>query len=282
MNPTSTLNVFRPFSRRLSALGACAFIFSLALSPVTLTAQSAAKILTGKFYVAGVQNGAQLAVGERVETLTAKSSFPAQGARIETKPAGTVALVLSNGTGLALSQDTHIEVKRFSQEPFVASRTDLESEPSVSQTEISLARGTLSVSTSKLAAGSSMSFLTPLGSISLHGGNLVIEVDGDTVKISLLEGEGTVRGGEYDLGGHVLRTGEQAVIRPGPPGRANLVEITKIPAGELAALAAKAAIAYAARKTVAFAATAEGEIQALPVVTASLPVQATVSPSRLP
>jgi hypothetical protein len=195
---------------------------------------------------------------------------------------GSVALVLSNGTGLFLDHDTHIDIKRFTQEPFVASRTDMEREPSVSHTEIYLTRGVLAISTSKLAAGSTFTIITSLGSIHLHDGKIVIEIGSDEVKISLLEGEGTTYGGELDLGGHVLRSGEQAVLHPGPTGRANLVTIGQIAEGDLPPLQARADMAYAARRTVFFQTDESGEINALPVVVPSVPVQATVSPSRLP
>src|ERR1019366_7859626 len=155
----------------------------------------------GKIYVANMEGGAQIANGDRIEAVTTKSIFVAQGSAIETKPRGVLAIVFSNGTGVALDPETHIEVKRFTQEPFIASRTDLELEPSVSQTQVVVARGTLAVSTSKLAAGSVMNFITPLGAINLHGGKVVIEVESGRSKISLLEGEGTVSGGDLDLGG---------------------------------------------------------------------------------
>ncbi len=268
--------------RSLSALGALAFVTLLAFGPVQVRAESKGKALTGKIYVAGTQGGAQVATGEKVEALAIKSVFLAQGAQIETKPQGTLTMVFSNGTGAFLYPDTHLEVRGFSQEPFTASRTDLEIEPSISHTVVFLSHGAFAVSTSKLAAGSSFTILTWLGSFNLHGGNLVVESDSLGVKFTLLAGEGTAQGGELDLGGHVLHAGEQAVILPGAPGQPNIVRIREIPAADLPALEAAAAQAYAARKTVFFEQDATGEITAAPVVPVSIPVQATVSPSRLP
>ena len=264
--------------RDWSALGVVAL---LAVSPAALPAQTD-RAPVGKIYVASLEGGAQIATGDNIEAVTAKSIFVAQGSAIETKPRGVLAMVFSNGTGIALDPETHIDVKHFTQETFTASRTDLELEPSVSQTQVFVARGTLAASTSKLAAGSVMNFLTPLGSINLHGGKVVIEVEGGSSKISLLEGEGTVRGGDLDLGGKVIHAGEQALIRPGPPGEPNLVVIRKIPAEELTALEEHAALAYQARKTVFFATDATGEITVVPVVPTSVPVQATISPAKLP
>ena len=266
----------------LSAIGAYACVVLLTVAPVSLRAQIQPKAPSGKIYVAGLEGGAQIFTGDKIEALTLKSVYVAQRTAIETNPHGTLAMVFSNGTGISLDPETHIDVKRFTQEPFVASRTDLELEPSVSQTEVFVAHGTLAVSTSKLAAGSVMTYLTPLGSINLHGGKVVIEMEGGLSKISVLEGEGTVRGGEVDLGGKVIHAGEQAISRPGPPGEPNIVIIEKIPAGELAMLEEKDDLAYQARKTVFFETDGTGEITVVPVVPASVPVQATISPAKLP
>lgn len=253
----------------------------LAVAPV-LSAQDRPKNPTGKIYVVSVEGASQFSNGDEVVALAVKSVFVAQGSRIETKPAGTVAMVLSNGTGFSLDKDTSIDVKRFTQEAFVANRTNLDAEPSTSVTLVAVTRGTLAVSTSKLAAGSTMNFTTSLGSINLRGGNVVIEATGDYSKFSLLAGEGTVHGGDLDPAGHVVHTGEQAVIFPGQPGQPNIVKIGKIPAEELEFLDARVTIAYEARKTVFFDTDASGEVTAVPVVAATVPVSATVSPSRLP
>ncbi len=282
MNTTRAMNIRPLLFRVLPAAGAVAFTSALALAPVALQAEGPAINPTGKVYVAGVEGSAQAATGDKIETLAVKSVFKAQGARIETKPHGSLTMVFSNGIGFFLEQDTHITVNRFTQEPFTASRTDLELEPSISHTEIFMPHGTLAVSTSKLAAGSTLVFITPLGSFSLHGGNLVIEVDDTSERFYLLTGEGTVNGGSLDLGGQVLHAGEQAFIFPGSPGQPNIVQIGKIPPGDFPALEALSERAYAARKTVFFSTDASDDITVFPVVPESLPVQATVSPSQLP
>jgi hypothetical protein len=282
MNKTHACHIASPFCRGFSALGAIAFIATLAVTPTSVHAAARAKNPAGKVYVSRVAGGSQITFGDKVEELAPKSAYLAQGALLETKPSGSLAMVFSNGTGIFLDQDTHIEVKRFAQEPFIPSRTDLEAEPSVSQTEVFLSRGIIAVSTSKLAPGSTMTYRTSLGSINLHGGRMVMAADGELTKISLLEGTGTVYGGENDLGGKVIHAGEQAIIRPGPPGQPNIVQIGKIPANELAALEAKAAMAYGARRTVLFQTDEAGEVVVVQVVPASLPVKATISPSQLP
>jgi hypothetical protein len=276
------MNTFLPSSRRLSTAVALVVLSAFTLTPCTLAVGVKDKNPTGKLYVVGAEGDSQVASGGKVSPLAPKAIFQAQGSQIETKVKGNLTMVLSNGTGLFLDQDSQLDVKRFTQEPFTASRTDLELEPSVSHTEAFIPHGTLAVSTSKLAAGSTLTFLTPLGSINLLDGDLVIEADATGVKFSLLKGEATFNGGPLDLGGRVLHAGEQVVIQPGAPGQPNLVQISKIPAAELPALEALAARAYAARKTVFFETDDSGDINAVPVVNAALPVQAAISPSRLP
>ena len=128
--------------RGSSALSAFALVSLLACFPGALRAANPTPI-TGKIYVAGSEGGSQVATSEKVEALKTKSIFVAQGSQIETKPQATLTMVFSNGTGVFLYPDTHIDIRRFTQEPFVASRTDLEVEPSISHTVVFLSRGAL-------------------------------------------------------------------------------------------------------------------------------------------
>jgi hypothetical protein len=58
-----------------------------------------------------------------------------------------------------------------------------------------------------------------------------------------------------DMGGHTVRSGEQAIIRAGGPGRPNEIEIVKIPPAEAPQLDDKVAMACMAKKTVYFEVT---------------------------
>jgi ferric-dicitrate binding protein FerR (iron transport regulator) len=253
----------------------------VASAPSGFSAPARTKNPAGRIYVASVDGVAQITAGDKIEALVLKASYFAHGKAIETKPRGTVAMVFSSGTGIFLDTETQIEVTRFVQDPFVPGRTTMEIEPSVSQTEILLLLGTAAVSTSKLAPGSTFVLSTSLGSIHLRDGKMVAEVTAELSRFTLLAGDATVRGGTLDLSGKLLHAGEQAVVRAGAPGLPNSVEISKIVPVELAGYEEKATTAYLARKTVFFETDATGEILAIPVVPASLPVPATVSPARL-
>jgi hypothetical protein len=205
-----------------------------------------------------VSGEAQIDTGDKVEDLSKRSVYTAQGTVIETKKAeGESAkaystMVYSNGTGAFFDADTRVEVKQFVQEPFVPNRSDIETEPSISQTQAFLARGGIGLCNSKLVAGSSMVYNTAHGSVSVRGRKVVIETDSNATRISMLEGESTVRAGNMDMGGHILRTGEQAIIHRAAPGQPNQIEIQKIPPAEVSRLDDKVAMACMAKRTVYF------------------------------
>ncbi|MDF3056914.1 MAG: hypothetical protein K0R17_1129, partial [Rariglobus sp.] len=96
---------------------------------------------SSKLYIADVDGIASINTGDKIEDVTKKSVYAAEGVVLETNPDSHNAIVLSNGTGIAFDPDTRLEMNRFMQEPFSPNRTDLEVEPSVSQTSAFLPRG---------------------------------------------------------------------------------------------------------------------------------------------
>lgn len=312
--PSASVDQARSTSRGL----ACVILASL-LVPAALHAQNTKKNPTSKVYVSDVSGEAQIDIGDRVQDMAKKSVYNAQGTVIETKKAEKEedknkifsTVVYSNGTGAFFDHDTRVEVKKFVQEPFTPNRVDMDVEPSISQTQAYVARGTVGLCNSKQVAGSNMNYATPFGSVAIRARKIVIESNDTETKISMLEGDGTVRAGALDMGGTTLRTGEQAIIRPGSAGRPNTVEIRRISIDEAMVLDDKVAMACLARKTVYFdvrdkqseggtgggdapvtafdgtgsssqsSSTGGSEIVAVPTVPNELPVQYTVSPATL-
>lgn len=290
-------------------------------APLSVQAQSKNKNPSSKIFVSDVAGDAQIDTGESVEDLSKRSVYTAQGTVIETKRADSgqdrgkaySTMVYSNGTGAYFDADTRVEIQKFSQEPFVPTRSDMEVEPSISQTQAFVSRGTVGLCNSKLVAGSTMKYVTPLGSVNVRGKKLVIEAADNMTKISMLEGESTVQAGSMDMGGHTIHTGEQAIIRPAAPGQPNTIEIVKMSASETNRLDDKVAMACMAKRTVYFEVrgrqqsnasqqgqvsafdgdgtttrsagdpitTANGDIVAVPVLPSRLPVQFTISPASL-
>lgn len=256
MNP---LIFDRPSSRSVASTALCLVVAGM-LVPLSASAQNKRKNPSSKVYVTDVSGEAVIDTGEAIEDLAKRSVYTAQGAVIETKRPEQDSdrskyfstMVYSNGTGAFFDADTRVEVKRFMQEPFTPNRTDMDVEPSISQTQAFVARGTVGLCTSKLVSGSNMGYQTPHGSVSIRGKKSVIEAGQNQTKISMLEGESTVKAGSQDMGGHVLKAGEQAIISRDPNGGPNRIEISRIPAAELPGLDDKVAMACMAKKTVYF------------------------------
>lgn len=237
--------------RRVHASSALCVVFMALACAVSLHAAASSKNPTSKFYVANLSGQAEVNTGEKIEELTNKSVYSAEGTVIETKEDSTNSIVLSNGTGIFLDPGTRLELKRFLQEPFQPDRVDLETEPSISQTKSYLARGDIGLCTSKLVAGSVMTYTTSLAEISVRGQKLVIETNDNMTKVSLITGDVTIRGQGF-AGGEHLQPGQQAVITRTAINHAPTVKIQPIPESELPGLESKVTQACMARRTVYF------------------------------
>ena len=254
MNTTCFSPVQRPTAVIAALLVTCVFL------PSSAHAQGKKKNPTSKLYVSDVAGEAQIDIGDSIQDLAKKSVFNAEGTIIETKKADKdedknkifSTMVYSNGTGAYFDQDTRVEMKKFVQEPFTPNRVDMDTEPSISQTQAFVARGAVGLCNSKQVAGSTMNYSTAQGSVAIRGKKVVIEAKDNETTISMLEGDSTVRAGALDMGGQQLKTGQQAIIRPGRAGSPNQVVIQNIPASQLAALDDKVAQACMAKKTVYF------------------------------
>ena len=244
-------------------LGAVVALVSLACLPVALRAQTTKKNPSSKRFVTdvgGEQGLALIDTGNNIQDLNKQSVYNAEGTIIETKKSKSASDknkvfstgVFSNGTAAYFDEDTRVEVRDFVQEPFTPNRTDMDVEPSISKTQAIVERGTVGLCASKLVAGSSMTYSTALGSVNIRGQKLVIQSDDKETKVSMLDGESTIKGGDQDLGGEQLKSGQQAIIRPGKNGGKSIITIQPIPDAEKPALDDKVAMACMAKKSVYF------------------------------
>jgi hypothetical protein len=267
---------------------------SLILFSASAEAASSRKNPTSKLYVADVEGISSINTGDKIEDLTQKSVYSAEGTILETEPDSSNAIVLSNGTGICFDPDTRLEVKRFVQEPFSPNRTDLDVEPSVSQTSVFLPRGTVGLCTSKLVAGSTMNYATPQANISIRGRKVVIECTDSSTVVSVLEGEVTVSGSQM-AGGQSLKSGQQAIITKSSAFSPPSITMQPIPQSEIKDIEKKAALACMARKTVYFDEAerkmrldifaeddeAPPDIIPVEVIPGSIPTDQTVSPFKI-
>lgn len=281
-----------------SALGILALGGFLSFTTISVSEVARKKSPSSKLFVADVEGKAELNNGDKIVEISKKSVYSAEGAIISTNTDSTNAMAYSNGTGIFFDKGTRLEVRRFQQEPFTPNRVDMEVEPSISNTQAYLAQGSVGLCTSKLVAGSVMNYSTPHATIAIRGRKVVVETSETMTRVSLVEGDLTIRAGDSDSGGQPLRPGEQAVITPSSVGGPPKIVIQPIPAGERNQIDQKVSAACMAKSTVYFeevrrrnpadnaaaALTTEGEdteIVATPVTPTDLPVQFTVSNSRL-
>jgi hypothetical protein len=254
--------------------------------PAALVAAAKNKNPASKIYVADLTGESQIDTGERIEALNKKSVYMAEGASIETKTGASDSLVFSNGTAIYVGADTRFEVKKFLQEPFLPNRSDLDAEPSISQTIVKVTRGSIGICTSKLVAGSSMTYLTPHASVNIRGRKLMIEVSDTETRVLLLEGDITVLAADTGAPNQTLRPGQQAIIRKTATDQNASVTIQPIMDEQQAKLDENVSLACISRRTVFFEVAARGEgedpeIRPVEVVPANPDPGFTVSPARI-
>ncbi len=266
----------------LRTLARVVFTAGLLWPGVTVThGQSTPQKPNSRFFVADVAGDSRLRAGDQETPLVKSGVHAAEGAAIETKEDSSTTLVLSNGTALHLTAGSRFEVTRFLQEPFAPNRTELDVEPSISQTWITLSQGSFGVCTSRLVAGSTMVYQTPHGSIAVRGRRLLIAVSAAETRITLLEGDVTATPDGANAG-QVLTPGQQAVLRRADATSPATVLVSNVPDAELTSSDDVVANACIARRTVFFE-PVEGTAELTPVRTtpAAAPTEFTVSPSRL-
>lgn len=277
---------------------------AMALSPTAFGQRQLGKKKgpTSKLYLAETKGDGQIQTEGKVYEPKQATAFDAPGTIIETNEDSHQAFVYSNGTGMYVDQNTRVEVDRFVQEPFQPDRNTTNNEPSISQSDVFVARGFVAICTSAMVSGSTMTYSTPHSSVNIRGGKVAIDTNPQETTIYLLEGDITTRSGSKDIGGTILRPGEKATIRPGPTGSPPSITVAPIEPEIMQSLDDKTAVACNAKKTVTFEIieqkAAEGaggspdtvagsgpeptqEIVATPTVSEQQPTNITVSPDRI-
>ncbi|HMD61462.1 MAG TPA: hypothetical protein VKG78_08530 [Opitutaceae bacterium] len=195
-------------------------------------AQTSMRNPTSKIYVADTEGESQVDAGQKISVLEKKAVYKGEGSAIVTKANSNASIVLSNGIGIYFDVSTRTEIRGFVQAPFRPNRTDMDDEPSISRTDMFIDYGVVGVSTSKMAAGSTLLFESSLATADVHGRQAVFQVGDNVTTISLLLGDATVQAGPLDRS-REIQGGQQVIVRPGKPGQPNAVEIRDIPDGRL-------------------------------------------------
>jgi hypothetical protein len=71
-------------------------------------------------------------------------------------------------------------------------------------------------------------------------------------KVSMLEGESTIRAGDLDIGGTIVKQGQQFSVRSGDPGKPPIVQVVPIPQGVMNSFKDKIEIVQMAKRSVYF------------------------------
>jgi hypothetical protein len=262
---------------RFSSFSSCLLVGSLSLAIVaSALAAGSRKNPTSKLFVAETKGQAQIDTGEKIEALSVKNAYSAEGTTIETKADSSNTLVFSNGSSIIVGPNSRFEIKKFVQEPFTPNRNDLDVEPSISQTVVKVVQGSVGLCTSRLVAGSSMTYQTPHGSINVRGRKVMVEVGDDQTTVSLLEGDVTVTSAD-GTSTQTLKPGQQAILRQAGPA----INVQAIPSEANTKADDQVALACIARRTVFFESVDGSEIQPVPVQPAELPTQFTISRDKL-
>jgi len=262
-------------------------VFVAVVMACAFSAPRLAAALSSKLYVSDLKGQADLNTRDSITPLSKKTVFDAQGSTVLTSKDSNDSMVYSNGTGIYLDADTRLDINKFVQEPFTPNRYDLEVEPSVSQTLAHLSHGTIGLCTSRLAAGSNMVYTTPQAIVSIREKKVVLEVTNYETRISVLEGDVTVRATSGEAG-QTLHGGQEAIVRSDAANHSSIVHVGSIPDERKQLLDDLVSLACIAKRTVYFEvvdrkgdAGETQDIQASEVVPTDKPTDFTVSPSTL-
>jgi hypothetical protein len=216
------------------------FVGAITASFIALAAQAAE--LAPAAYSAGAVTGDvtfKVPGASEFQPLASGAALP-QGAVIKTGAESRVVIVFGSGSTAAIAPNSEIEITKFEQELF-SGAVPVDSEPSVSNTQIRIIEGGVASRVAKLKTGSNYTVNSPVGAAGVRGTTFNVFYSVTTGEFSVATTEGLVvfssAGGEPTSvpagqlfigtveimpdGSAVLR---RAAIRGLPPGLAEEIE----------------------------------------------------------
>ena len=248
------------------------------LSTLLALTPTYAKNLTSKIYSVDTEGTVNIVVRNRPEFMVRGGAYEAMGATIETSKGAFEATVLSNGTAMFIDSDTRVVINDFIQEPFAVYRADPWIEPSISRLHVFIPYGTVAVCTNQLIVGTKMTFATHVLTVNVRSARMVIVAKSDSTTVYLLEGDVTVKPNGAREDTILLRQRQWARVT-----KEGVATLGTIEQPELSRWENEASIACESKRRVFFNTTgkANDEITAMPVVPAELPINLTISPSKI-
>jgi len=206
--------------------------------------------LVSKLYAVDVEGEAYVENGGMIIPLSAREIYVAQGSTVYTQEESTASLVISNGTGIFLSESTRMTVTRAAQEPFEGERSDMINEPSVSNIQLEHQHGVMGICTSRLLAGTLLEVVTDEFITRIVDGKLVYERGPEGSSVTLVGGDASAQSGQiwYEGEGRDLKVRHKLFF---PADGSEPVE-TQLSGTELAAMEGIVTIACLARRGVYF------------------------------
>jgi len=206
--------------------------------------------LVSKLYAVDVEGEAYVENAGAILPLSAREIYVAQGSTVYTSEESTVSLVISNGTGLFLSESTRMTVTRAAQEPFQGERSDMINEPSVSNIQLEHQHGIMGICTSRLLAGTLLEVVTDEFITRIVDGKLVYERGPEGSSVTLVGGDASVQSGQiwYEGEARDLKVRHKLFF---PADGSEPIE-TQLSGSELAGMEGIVTIACLARRGVYF------------------------------
>jgi Uncharacterized protein conserved in bacteria len=150
----------------------------------------AANLAPGAFSAGSVKGDVtyKVAGSSEYQPLKAGVALP-QGATIKTGAKSSVLVVFGSGSTAVIEESSEIEITKFEQEVF-SGPVPVDSEPSISKTEIKLIEGNITSKVAKLKKGSSYVIDTPVGAAGVRGTvfRVSYQVGSSTFSIIVTEG----------------------------------------------------------------------------------------------
>lgn len=134
----------------------------------------------GNVRVLKVKGPVTITTGGQAATDLKEGTFLQQNQTVKTGPGAQAWLLFSNGTTITVQPNSVFAVDKFLQSPFDSTKTNytaLKSEPSVSQTKVSVNEGSIIADVAKLNKGSSFLIGTPIGVAGIRGTIIQVTVN---------------------------------------------------------------------------------------------------------
>lgn len=262
-------------------------LVSFAVLALTLTLSASAQTNAGVIKIGKIEGEVTRISADGKTTLLKAGDRVGETDAIATGRDSLVVLVFMNGSSVKIGADSRLSIDEFKMDPLAEDIrvADLQNEPSVSQTSLSLAYGEMIGEVKKLNTSSNYTIKTPVGAAGIRGTTyrIVFRPTGDgrafTFQLSTGEGlvvfEGTTQAGSGRVD---VAQDQEVVVTATVNPTTGEVTVTAPTASQTISIDAKAQIDTAVTQVIKEA----KENTIITVVEQKLPVEKAVTPTPTP